>query len=108
LVTLNDPAFLEVSKVLGEQMSKETDSKTAIIKTYRKLTGKTPTAKEVALLMNFQSRELEKFKQNPQKTKGWLSAGYYQIDKTLNPGLLASNAVVANMILNSDAALTKR
>ncbi|MEZ4901411.1 MAG: DUF1553 domain-containing protein [Spirosomataceae bacterium] len=108
LVTLNDPAFLEVSKVLGEQMAKEISPKEAIITTYRKLTGKRPSAKEVALLVEFQQKEWEKFKKQPQKTKGWLSAGYYQTNKAIDTALLASNAVVANMILNSDATLTKR
>ena len=43
-----------------------------------------------------------------KKTKGWLSAGQYEVDKTLDPAQVAANAVVASVILNSDATLTKR
>jgi hypothetical protein len=42
LVTLNDPTFVEVSKVMGEQISRSGNSRVAITDTYRKLTGRAP------------------------------------------------------------------
>ncbi len=108
LVTLNDPTFLEAAKVLAEQMTRNSDSQKAILTTYKKLTGKTPSQKEMQLLTSMKQKELEKFKANLNKTVGWLNAGYYQLDKSLDPAELAANAVVTILIINSDASLTKR
>jgi hypothetical protein len=108
LVTLNDPTFVEASRVLGEQITKAGNGSQGIIDTYRKLTGRTPVAQEVALLTKLRDAEQAKFKAHPAKAKGWLHTGQYVADKKLDAALLAANAVVANTILNSDAALTKR
>jgi hypothetical protein len=108
LVTLNDPTFVEAAKVLGEQMTRNVDSKAAITTAYRKLTGRTPMPDEVTLLMTLQQVELKKFKEHPEKQKGWLTAGQYRVDKKLSGAMIAANTVVASTILNSDASLTKR
>ncbi|AEE50242.1 DUF1553 domain-containing protein [Haliscomenobacter hydrossis] len=108
LVTLNDPTFLEASKVLGVQMCNMPDARKAIVEVYRRLTGRQPAADEVELLLGLQKKQREKFQQNPEKTRGWLNAGLYKVDPTLDVALLAANAVVANTILNSDATLTRR
>ena len=55
-----------------------------------------------------QQTEYNKFKANPNKIKGWISAGLYKINKTLDPYWVAANSVVASTILNSDATITKR
>lgn len=107
LVTLNDPTFVEAAKVMGEQMAKD-NGREAIASAYRKLTGRRPQKEEMDLLTDLQQREYEKFKQHPQKAKGWLHAGQYQTDRSLDSLLIAANAAVANTILNSDASLTKR
>lgn len=108
LVTLNDPTYVEASKVLGAQMCKISDAPKAIAHVYRKLTGLSPSQAELALLLRLQRSEQEKFKQHPEKAKGWLSAGLVKTDPKLDPAALAANAVVANTIMNSDATLTKR
>ncbi|MEO5891131.1 MAG: DUF1553 domain-containing protein [Ferruginibacter sp.] len=108
LVTLNDPTFVEAAKVLGEQLSREQNISEGIKKIYRKLSGAVPDEKELALLRKLQSVQLEKFKKDPGKAKGWLSAGQYVVDKKLDAALVAANAVVASVILNSDAVITKR
>ncbi|WPU92275.1 DUF1553 domain-containing protein [Mucilaginibacter sabulilitoris] len=108
LVTLNDPTFVEASKVMGEQISRSNDSRAAITNTYRKLTGRKPLPKEVDLLLTLQQVELKKFRQHPEKEKGWLNTGQYKVDKKIDGALIAANTVIANAILNSDASLTKR
>ena len=108
LVTLNDPTFTEAAKVLGEQITKLSGDRKAITMAYRKLTGRTPTAKEISLLMSLQNVQHKKFKDHPEKTKGWLMQGQYIIDSKLDPASVAANSVVASAILNSDATLTKR
>ena len=108
LVTLNDPTFLEAAKVLGVQMTKLNSNTEAIAQTYRKLTGRQVQPKELELLSTLQQAELKKFRRNPEKQKGWLNAGQYTVDKTMDSATIAANAVVASTILNSDATLTKR
>jgi hypothetical protein len=108
LVTLNDPTFIEAARALGAMMAKEVDRRKAISDTYRKLTGRSPSPKEVDLLQHLLSDQLKKFRQHPGKAKGWLHSGQYVADKALDPLLVAGYSVVASTILNSDATLTKR
>ncbi len=108
LVTLNDPTFVEASRALGAEMCKVSDTRQAIAATYRKLTGRRPTAKELELLSTMQQLELRKFRQQQKKQTGWINTGQFQADSSTDRALLAANTVVASTILNSDASLTKR
>ncbi len=108
LTTLNDPTFVEASLVLGEQMTKQQDASQAIGNTYKRLTGRTITLREMELLKVLQKTEREKFSKEPSKMRGWLQAGYHKADETLDKTMVAANAVVANTIMNSDAVITKR
>ena len=108
LVTLNDPTFVEAEKIMGEQIATASDNKKGIAAIYRKLTGLIPSQSELQLLENIQSTELKKMRADINKTKGWLSAGQYIVNKDIEPALIAANAVLASVILNSDATLTKR
>jgi len=75
---------------------------------YKKLTGRDPYSKELEVLKSLQKSELEKFRANPEKTKGLLNVGIYQIDKSIDRAMIASNTIVASTIMNSDATITKR
>lgn len=108
LALLNDPTFVEVSKVLGEQMSLFDEPKQGIVNAFRKLTGRKPLEKELQILLDLREKEYQKFNSDPAKLKGWLSAGEYQISSALDPRIVAANAVTASAIINSDAFLTKR
>ena len=108
LVTLNDPTYVETSKVLGEAMAAEPNIKEAISKTFRKLTGIYATEKELDILLELHKAEHNKFIKLPYKAKGWLNSGLYKIKSENNLMLIAANAVVANAIMNTDATLTKR
>ncbi len=108
LLTLNDPAYVETCKVLGEKMARANTLSIAIKDAFQKLTGRLPSDKELVLLSQYHKKSYLKFKQDPSKTKGWLNAGYYKIDTSLEPALIASNTVIASVILNSDATLMKR
>jgi hypothetical protein len=108
LVTLNDPTFVEAEKIMGQQIATAPDGRKGIIEIYRKLTGLTPSKIELELLEAIQTSELKKFRGNTKKNKGWLTAGQYIVNKNIEPALIAANAVVASVIVNSDASLTKR
>lgn len=108
LVTLNDPTFVEAARAMGEQMAKMSDVKKAIVDTFRRLTGRTPSGEEIALLTDLRENQLNNFRRHPQKAKGWLETGQHVIAADVDPLLVAANAVVASTILNADATLTKR
>ena len=108
LVLMNDPTFVEASKVLGEKMLAYPEISKSIEDTFRRLTGRKPNSKELEILLELRENEYRKFKSDPKKIKGWLAAGEYQIRLDLDPYQVAANAVTASAILNSDAFLTKR
>lgn len=108
LVTLNDPTFVEASLALGKRMAETKDIRNAIGDTFRKLTGRTPSQKELDLLADMRTRQLQRFKAQPEKAEGWLNAGQSRVEGSHDRLAIAANAVVANTILNADATLTKR
>jgi hypothetical protein len=108
LVLMNDPTFVEASKVLGEKMLTYPEISKSIEDIFRKLTGRKPQPRELQILLELRENEYRKFKADQNKTKGWLATGEYQIPPGLDPCQLAANAVTASAIINSDAFLTKR
>jgi hypothetical protein len=105
---MNDPTFVEASKVLGERMLSYPEISKSIEDTFRRLTGRKPHPKEHQILLELRENEYRKFKADHNKTKGWLASGEYQISHDLDIYQVAANAVTASAIINSDAFLTKR
>jgi hypothetical protein len=108
LVMLNDPTFIETSRVLGKKMLNYSDLKEGISKTFRQLTGRQITTQELNILVELQNKEHQKFKDNNSKIKGWINSGAFQINESEDGALIAANTVVASTIMNSDATITKR
>jgi hypothetical protein len=108
LVTLNDPTFVEVSKVMAEKMAEYTNEKEAISDSFRKLTARKPLEKELELLLKLKNSQEIAFREKPEKLKGWLSSGQYALKPVKDSARLAAYAVVVSTMLNTDAALTKR
>ncbi|MEM7654855.1 MAG: DUF1553 domain-containing protein [Bacteroidota bacterium] len=108
LVLLNDPTYVETAKVLGARIAQAPDVGRAIQTTYQALTGIPPNDQELALLQELQAQEYAVFIADPQKTEGWLTTGEQEIPSGIDPAMVASCAVVASVMLNSDAAITKR
>jgi hypothetical protein len=108
LIMLNDPTFLEASKVLGESMTAAPNIEQAITDCFLKLAGRRPVDKELRLLLALRDIELKKFRKDPGKINGWLKPGQYTTSKTMDQAVLAANTVVASTIMNSDASITKR
>ena len=108
LVLMNDPTFVEASKVLGEKMMAYTEISKSIEDTFRRLTGRNPHPRELEILLDLRENEYRKFTSDERKLKGWLASGEYKIRSDLDPRQVAANAVTASAIINSDAFLTKR
>lgn len=109
LVLLNDPQFVEASRALAAKVQFEKDQHSdRLIEIFRSLTSKKPSAQELKVLENFYEKQFSDFKAQPQKMSGWLQTGEFVADKTLNKEALAAYSVLASMVMNSDAAVTKR
>ncbi|WP_400073095.1 DUF1553 domain-containing protein [Zobellia russellii] len=108
LVILNDPTYIEASRVLGKQMAEAKDVETGIAQTFMKLAGRSITNQELEVLAQLREQEFEKFNQNLDKAKGWLQTGAFKISETDDKAAIAANAVVASTIMNADASITKR
>ncbi|GAL80678.1 hypothetical protein-transmembrane prediction [Algibacter lectus] len=108
LVILNDPTYIEASRVLGKQITEADDLKTGITSAFKRLTGRQISNEELDLLTALQKEEFKKFDANLEKAKGWLQTGAFEIAETDNKALIAANAVVASTIMNADASITKR
>lgn len=108
LVMLNDPTYVEASRVLGNSMLAYSDPKEGIADVFRKLTGRSIQSQELQLLSELREEEYKKFEANRSKTVGWLKSGEFRISNSEDGALVAANAVVASTILNSDATITKR
>lgn len=108
LVLLNDPTYIEASKVMGKNMTAFTSIEEGIKDIYIRLTGKHISKKELQLLVALQQEEYDRFNGDISKAKGWLASGDFAFDPDDNLSMIAANAVVASTIMNSDATITKR
>ncbi|MCM4150832.1 DUF1553 domain-containing protein [Arenibacter sp. N53] len=108
LVLLNDPTYIEASRVLGKAMSSTEDIELAISNVFRQLTGRRIKGNELQLLVELQQNEYKKFSTNIDNAKGWLNTGEFKLNSGDDKALVAANAVVANAIMNADPCITKR
>lgn len=109
LVVMNDPQFVEASRVLAQHMLKH--GKTVddqIDYAFTALTSRLPDPKEKTVLKALYEEELQDFSRNPKRMKSILAAGEYPLDKTLNPAQLAAGTIVASTVMNFDEFLIKR
>ncbi|MEM1356765.1 MAG: DUF1553 domain-containing protein [Bacteroidota bacterium] len=108
LVLMNDPAFVEAARILGTKVTRAADKNAAIANIFTHLSGRPPVEAEIELLKQVRKNELDVFTEQPGKADGWLTAGFTKADPNLDPIEVAADAVLASVIINSDAVITKR
>ena len=108
LVLLNDPTYIEASRVMGKNMLVFKDPNQAIENAFLRLTGRNPRKEELHLLAVLREEEYQKFKLKTTKAEGWLNTGEFRISSEDDKALVAANAVVASTIMNLDATIMKR
>lgn len=108
LVLLNDPQFVEAAKVVAEQAFRrypQTPDRLTYL--FRALTSRKPIPAELTILTRLYTQEYQKFRSQPAKMRGWLTAGAYPITNQPDQPALAAGAVVASTVMNSEAFVTK-
>ncbi|MEN7548937.1 DUF1553 domain-containing protein [Rapidithrix thailandica] len=110
LVLLNDPQFVEASRILAEKMMQEGGNsvESRIVYAFRLLTSRKPDMHEKSLLEKLFQEELNVFEKDIQGRRALLQTGEYPRNPQLEEASLAAYTVVANTILNFDEAVFKR
>lgn len=109
LITLNDPQYIEASRLLAEKMiKKERTIKQRVVYAFKALTSRPPRPKEVEILSELYEKEYQDFKRSPVKVRALLKVGDFPADKSLNPVEIAACTTVASTIMNFDEFLIKR
>jgi hypothetical protein len=110
LVLLNDPQFVEAARGLGERMLRTGGAslEERLVVAFRQGATRRPTERELGLLKQLYKGQLASFRKQPGSAAKLLQIGEHHSDRGLDPDELAAAAVVANAILNLDAAIMTR
>lgn len=109
LLLMNDVQYYEAARALGERMMTEggITPEERIAYGFRVVTSRKPLDTERAVLKGMFEKQLERYAANPEVAKQAAAVGESKPKVELNPSELASYALVANVILNMDEAVTK-
>ena len=105
---MNDVAFLEAARFLGQRMMKEGGDATARLRFgFRLATGRWPSPAEEQVLRDDFHFHRDYFSTDIKKADEFLDQGDSPADPALNQPELAAYAAVASVILNLDETITK-
>jgi hypothetical protein len=109
LVLLNDPAYVEASRVLAQNVIREAGSDAAkrIAVGFRKVTGRAPEAAEAKILAELAAKQMTRYSRDEQAAKALLAIGEAPVDGRIPATELAAWTNVATVLLNMDEAVTK-
>jgi hypothetical protein len=109
LVVMNDPQFVEASRVLAQKMVKESKSFDEQVNyAFLALTGRPSHTHEVEILKELFEEELTAFRKDPKRATQLLGVGEYPVEKTVGSAELAATTMVASTIMNFDEFVIKR
>lgn len=109
LVLLNDPQYIEVSRILAERVIIEGGEgfKNKIQLAFKLATSRLASEEELAILNEMYEQELEEFNTDSEKSEQLLSIGFQRPNATINSAELAAMTVVTNAILNLSETITR-
>ncbi len=109
LVVMNDPQFVEASRVLAQQALKRDNAvDRQIAHIFTALTSRPPSDYELSILRGLYQEEYDDFLRNPKRVSGILSVGEYPADRTLDAAKVAAFTMVASTVMNFDEFVIKR
>ena len=109
LVLLNDPQFIEASRLLAYRMIAE-GGKTVeerIAFAFRTITGRIPNMEEKALLAGYFEKQYARFQADELSAEELLEVGEFPHDTCLETAEAAAFTLVASSIFNLNEAVTK-
>jgi hypothetical protein len=108
LVMMNDPAVLEASRVLAQNLMKQSSvAREKIITAFRLIICRKPGEQELKLLTDYYLGQLQLFTQNKLDAALTLKAGEYPLDKSVSQPEFAALMKTVNMMYNMEEAIVK-
>jgi hypothetical protein len=110
LCLLNDVQFTEAARHISERMLREggKDEEQKLAWTFRLVTSRRPTEKEIAVIKQLFREQREIFAADEQAAAKLLAVGEAANSPAFPPADLAAGTVVAEALLNHDEAIMKR
>ncbi|MES2773090.1 MAG: PSD1 and planctomycete cytochrome C domain-containing protein [Bacteroidota bacterium] len=107
LALMNDPAILESSRVLAQQLLKDKEAVNAIGIAFRRIICRKPAASEEKLLEDYFTDQLSLFQQKKLDAANILKNGEYPLNKEIDANQLAALMKTISIIYNMEEAVTK-
>ncbi len=109
LVLLNDPAYVEAARVLGQRVMREGGATPSerIAYAFRLCTARPPESREADVLLKIFEAQLARFKSDSASAAKLAKIGESQPPAGLDIAELAAWTAVANVLLNLDETITK-
>ncbi len=109
LTTLNDPAYVETSRVWAERLVREGggDPASRVARAYQEATGRAPDRAQAELLAGAYRKARDHFQSHREDAAALLGVGEWKPDPALDAVEVASLAQVTLLILNLDEVLTR-
>lgn len=110
LVLLNDPQFVEASRVLAEKLVKAEPQSVdkRIVNSFRLLTGRVPDRDEVKILLGLYEEQKARFSKNTEAAQKLIKTGDSKPDATLEPADVAATTMLVSTVMNFDEFVMKR
>ena len=110
LVLLNDPQYLEASRVVAENLIENYsgDVDAQLQKAFVMCTGRNPNDSELGVLSKFHKEELERFSKTKEDAIGYTNIGSSEVRAGIDPVKLAALATVVNGVMNTYEGYTIR
>ena len=110
LILLNDPQYVEASRVLAERMQQEGsgDLQAQLEYGFRALTSRRPTPKEIGVFEQVFEDEYARFTDSPAEALALLTVGDRPRDESFDPAITAALTIAANTMMNVDEAYMRR
>ena len=109
LVLLNDPTYVEASRVLAEKTISQAgrDPQKRVDYAFRLVTEREPQPQERAVLLTLAREELAEYRRDKPSAMKLIGVGEAKRNPKLDPAELAAWTTVASTILNMDETITK-
>ena len=110
LVLMNDPAYVEAARALGQRVlinCKDLTLRDQLTYAFRLTLTRKPNDQELTLLEHLYTDQLTHYTQDKQAAGALLKVGESEKPKDLDDATLAAWTALANVLLNLDETITK-
>ena len=110
LILMNDPQFIEASRVLAEKLVAAYPGNPAarIGDAFRQITGREPDKHEVAILAKLYAEQCEEYSKHQDAAKDLTATGEFPVNEKLPSIEVAATTMLVSTLMNFDEFIVKR